>query len=66
MKTIAKILNYAYITFLCVACMAFVAPCALIFSQGINGEITWWNFAGLIWCWVVYKVIMLISRTQSS
>ena len=66
MKTIAKIWNYACITILCMACMAFVAPCAIIFSQGINGEITWFNFAGLVWCWVVYKVIMLINRAQSS
>lgn len=64
MKTIAKILNYAYITFLCVAGMVFVAPCALIFSQGNNGEITWLNFAGLVWCWVVYRVVKFIGRSH--
>lgn len=64
MKTIAKILSYAYITFLCVACMAFVAPCGLMFSQGNNGEITWWNFAGIVWCWVVYRVVKFIGRNH--
>lgn len=64
MKTIAKILNYSYMGLLCLLGMVFVAPCGLMFSQGNNGEITWLNFAGIVWCWVVYRVVKFLGRSH--
>lgn len=64
MKTMAKrIIELTSMALLYVGCVAFAAPCLLMFSSGEDGEITWLNFVGIAWCWIVYKALRAITHT---
>lgn len=43
-----------------IACLlaltVLVAPCFLVFSVGTDGELTEWNFVGLIWAVGLYRL----------
>lgn len=63
MKTMAKrIIELTSMALLYVGCAAFAAPCLLMFAQGEDGEITWLNFVGIAWCWIVYRAIRAITH----
>lgn len=50
-------------TLVCLLALAIlVAPCLLIFTVGKDGEMTWMNFAGLIWMSVLFFVFKAKSR----
>jgi hypothetical protein len=64
MKTMAKrIIEMTSMALLCVGFAAFAAPCLLMFSCGKDGEITWLNFVGIAWCWIVYKALRAITHS---
>ena len=63
MKTMAKkIIELTSMALLCVGFAAFAAPCLLMFAQGEDGEITWLNFVGIAWCWIVYRALRAITH----
>lgn len=63
MKTMAKrIIELTSMALLYVGFAAFAAPCLLMFAQGADGEITWLNFVGIAWCWIVYKALRAITH----
>lgn len=39
-----------------------VAPCLLVFSVGKDGELTVWNFVGMLWCLLVEGLFKIKSR----
>lgn len=49
-----------------VACLltlaVMVAPCLLIFSVGKDGELTVWNFVGLVWMLGLFVPFKIKSR----
>jgi len=64
MKTMAKrIIEVTSMALLYVGCAACAAPCLLMFAQGEDGEITWLNFVGIAWCWIVYKALRAITHS---
>ena len=57
-----KIMSGLWLTASLLALFVMVAPCFLIFSVGKDGELTVWNFVGMLWCLLVVGLFKMKSR----
>lgn len=52
-----KIYEWMFMGVLVLSVSALCTPCLLIFSVGKDGELTIWNFVGLAWGVILYKLL---------
>ena len=52
-----KIYGWMLMGILWLALITLCTPCLLIFSVGKDGELTIWNFVGLAWGIIIYKIL---------
>lgn len=46
---VKKVYGYVLTAILIAALALLCAPCLLIFTTGVDGELTIWNIVGLVW-----------------
>lgn len=56
-----KIIHCGMLAVMWLALLLLFAPCLLIFSVGDDGEITVWNFVGLLWAMMIWRVFKKIG-----
>lgn len=56
-----KIIHCGMLAVMWLALLLLFAPCLLIFSVGDDGEITVWNFIGVLWMAIIWRVFKKMS-----
>ena len=63
MITMVKKIYAGLMTAACLLALAILCtPCLLIFSVGVDGELTVWNLVGVLWMVVLFGVFKYKSR----